>query len=159
MRKKTEYQKLLLDPRWQKRRLDILNRDGFTCRECGATDRTLHVHHMLYRRALAPWEYDDGALITLCEDCHAQEHETRRESEAAVLDELRSIGVTASSIEFLSHCLAMSRANGGGEARELFFSVLDALSLCSTHPDAKIEFLEFCKNLKKHRRPFGEKAG
>jgi hypothetical protein len=30
----------------------------------------LHVHHRYYLRGKKPWEYDDDALTTLCEDCH-----------------------------------------------------------------------------------------
>lgn len=67
---KSAYAEKLKDPRWQKRRLEILQRDEFTCRDCEATDKTLHVHHCLYRQNLDPWEYRDDELRTLCEDCH-----------------------------------------------------------------------------------------
>lgn len=64
------YSEKLLDPRWQKRRLAILQRDNWTCLECGNTEETLHVHHLYYRSGLQPWEYPDGALSTLCATCH-----------------------------------------------------------------------------------------
>lgn len=64
------YWEKLKDPRWQKKRLDILNRDEFACLDCGDTESTLHVHHCLYRRGLEPWEYEDRELRTLCESCH-----------------------------------------------------------------------------------------
>jgi len=32
-------------PKWQKKRLDILKRDKFTCRSCGDKESTLNVHH------------------------------------------------------------------------------------------------------------------
>lgn len=67
---KSAYAEKLKDPRWQKRRLEILQRDDFACRDCEATDKTLHVHHCLYRQNLNPWEYRDDELRTLCEDCH-----------------------------------------------------------------------------------------
>lgn len=69
-RGESNYSILLKDPRWQKRRLKILERDGWCCYECGHEDKTLHVHHRYYLRGKKPWEYEDDALITLCEDCH-----------------------------------------------------------------------------------------
>lgn len=66
----SKYWELLKDPRWQRKRLEILDRDGFACRTCNATERTLHVHHMYYEKGLKPWEYPDESLRTLCEECH-----------------------------------------------------------------------------------------
>jgi hypothetical protein len=64
------YQTLLRDPRWQRRRLEILQRDQWTCQQCGATTRELHVHHRWYVHGAAPWESADAALVTLCIRCH-----------------------------------------------------------------------------------------
>lgn len=66
------YAEKLKDPRWQRKRLEILQRDDFTCQNCLATDKTLHIHHGYYRRGLEPWEYDGTTLWTLCEDCHEE---------------------------------------------------------------------------------------
>lgn len=75
---KPSYYEQLKDPRWQKKRLQVLDRDGFACRHCGRADATLNVHHLFYRKGCAPWEYDDSALKTLCKDCH-ETAEWRRE--------------------------------------------------------------------------------
>jgi hypothetical protein len=64
------YARQLLDPRWQQKRLKILQRDSWKCLECGVADKTLHVHHLYYCKGRAPWEYPDWALETRCEDCH-----------------------------------------------------------------------------------------
>lgn len=64
------YSEKLLDPRWQKKRLEILNRDGFKCLDCGDADSTLHVHHRYYISGRHPWEYPDFCFKTLCKDCH-----------------------------------------------------------------------------------------
>lgn len=64
------YAEKLLDPRWQKRRLEILQRDHFTCQICGDKTKTLHVHHKRYFRDQDPWDYAADYLVTLCEDCH-----------------------------------------------------------------------------------------
>ena len=71
------------DPRWQKRRLEILERDDWACQKCFDPDSTLHVHHRYYEKDKEPWEYPDDALITLCEDCH--------EGEKGFKDELKAI--------------------------------------------------------------------
>lgn len=73
------YWEKLKDPKWQKKRLEILNRDNWTCEICEATDETLHVHHGYYESGLDPWEYDDGTLHTLCESCHEQTEELLRD--------------------------------------------------------------------------------
>lgn len=64
------YLEKLKDPRWQKKRLEIFDRDKWTCRNCGCKDSTLHAHHIFYIAKLEPWEIPNGLLITLCEDCH-----------------------------------------------------------------------------------------
>ena len=69
------YQEKLKDPRWQKKRLKILERDGFMCRFCENSDEELHVHHMHHMRYLpgaAPWEHPDESLKTLCKSCHTK---------------------------------------------------------------------------------------
>jgi hypothetical protein len=63
------YAALLRDPRWQRRRLHILQRDDFCCTACGNGESTLHVHHKRYSGK--PWEAADDDLQTLCEQCHA----------------------------------------------------------------------------------------
>jgi hypothetical protein len=62
------YKEKLLDPRWQKKRLEILSRDEFTCQMCGDTKSTLHIHHKLYNNN--PWDIDNDKLITYCQHCH-----------------------------------------------------------------------------------------
>jgi len=64
------YSEKLKDPRWQKKRLEILERDKWTCRACGETEKTLHVHHIFYLPKREPWEIPNGFLITFCEGCH-----------------------------------------------------------------------------------------
>src|SRR5262245_45622920 len=63
------YSDKLKDPRWQKKRLEILERDEFTCRDCGCTDKTLHVHHCHYEKG-DPWEAKNNVLLTICDNCH-----------------------------------------------------------------------------------------
>ena len=67
------YSEKLKDPRWQKKRLEVLSRDEWKCQECGEKERTLHVHHKTYVYGKAPWDYNSNNLLTLCEDCHHDE--------------------------------------------------------------------------------------
>jgi 5-methylcytosine-specific restriction endonuclease McrA len=69
------YKEQIKHPKWQKKRLEILQRDGFKCQHCKSTKIILHVHHICYLKGLLIWEYDDELLITLCEDCHDLIHE------------------------------------------------------------------------------------
>jgi len=63
-----EYSKQLKHPKWQKKRLKILERDNFTCVHCGDTETTLNVHHKKYTGMA--WDAPDENLETVCEDCH-----------------------------------------------------------------------------------------
>lgn len=69
------YHEKLKDPRWQRKRLEVLNRDSFTCQnpECRSTTKTLHIHHKRYFYGMEPWDYPNDLLITLCFDCHELE--------------------------------------------------------------------------------------
>lgn len=67
---KSNYYTLLKHPKWQKKRLEVLQAAGFECVCCGGKDKTLHVHHKYYKKGLKPWEYSDCSLLCLCEECH-----------------------------------------------------------------------------------------
>lgn len=69
------YQEKLSSPLWQKKRLEIFSRDNWTCTKCHNNHRTLHVHHIRYKKGSNPWEYDNSYLTTLCHICHEKEHE------------------------------------------------------------------------------------
>lgn len=95
---KSEYTFKLKDPRWRKRREEILYRDRYLCQDCwpaGEDEETEHtlnhlrwlygedwytaqlklqVHHLCYISGRQPWEYEDQYLITLCEECHDRRH-------------------------------------------------------------------------------------
>lgn len=71
---KESYKQKLLDPRWQKKRLEILHRDDFRCRVCNDGASTLHVHHKAYIHGRAPWDYEDEYFIALCDKCHEKAH-------------------------------------------------------------------------------------
>ena len=67
---KNKYGKKLLDPKWQKRRLEIFQRDNWKCLACSEDKKTLHIHHLWYEYNKEPWDYPSDALVTLCFNCH-----------------------------------------------------------------------------------------
>jgi hypothetical protein len=73
------YWQKLQDPRWQKKRLEIMERAGFACEACGDKESTLHVHHGYYEKDLEPCDYRDDTLWCLCECCHTFAEEGKRD--------------------------------------------------------------------------------
>jgi hypothetical protein len=63
------YSDLLKHPFWQRKRIEILQRDNFTCTNCSDQLSTLHIHHLYYTFGF-PWEYPNDALVTVCHLCH-----------------------------------------------------------------------------------------
>jgi len=77
------YSEKLKSPKWQQRRLEVLKRDKFTCRDCGATDKTLHVHHCFYEKG-EPWDTKLDFLMTLCWECHESRGELESDGKRAL---------------------------------------------------------------------------
>lgn len=74
MANKSYYEKLK-DPRWQKKRLEVMTARNFTCELCGDTETTLNVHHKEYFKGHEPWDYDVNQLACICEVCHESHHD------------------------------------------------------------------------------------
>lgn len=77
------YAEKLKDPRWQKKRLKILERDHWKCRDCDSGLSELQVHHCAYS-GRDPWEAPDDVLLTLCEDCHEDRQAKENEAHLAL---------------------------------------------------------------------------
>jgi hypothetical protein len=69
-----DYKKQYTHPEWQKKRLQILERDNFTCQTCLNDNEVLHVHHKFYIPNKLIWDYNDEWFITLCGTCHENAH-------------------------------------------------------------------------------------
>ena len=106
---KRTYAEKLKDPRWQKKRLEIFERDGWKCRRCGAEDQTLAVHHVKYVKDAEPWDYQGEDLLTLCENCHQEESEWRARSEQMLIDNLKLPGVFAVELQAFALCIELAR--------------------------------------------------
>lgn len=97
-----KYSTKLRDPRWQKIRLQVFERDMWCCQYCFGSEITLHVHHLYYERDKEPWEYPLEALTTLCADCHESETRERPVAENSLLEALRRRGFSAFCVSQLA---------------------------------------------------------
>ncbi len=102
---KEEYRQKLLDPRWQKKRLQILERDDWTCQICYDTESTLHVHHRLYIAGADPWDYPAEYLVVLCEGCHEIEGQRMHLASRQVVDALKLAGCSSGDLLALARDL------------------------------------------------------
>lgn len=82
--KKPTYWELLKHPKWQEKRLRIMERAGFKCEQCDTNEVTLNVHHKYYTKGANPWDYPDHALQCLCEPCHGEADELRQKLSIAI---------------------------------------------------------------------------
>jgi len=69
----TYYEKLK-DPRWQRKRLEVFERDNFTCTSCNCAKDELQLHHLRYCKG-QPWDISNEYLTTLCKICHKKHEE------------------------------------------------------------------------------------
>jgi hypothetical protein len=74
MNYRSAYSQKLLDPRWQKKRLEVMQAHNFSCEICGDKESTLHIHHKQYLKGYEPWDYHEQQLSCLCESCHEENH-------------------------------------------------------------------------------------
>ena len=144
-----KYEEQIKDPKWQRKRLEILQRDGFRCQMCGREDKPLHVHHLHYLEGHKIWDYHNSDLITLCEDCHRREHDIgsgrNKDNFLSLYDSinhLRACGVTNYEIHMLLEC-ANVRLAGNPSA------IIDIVGdMAWLDEDSELYF----KNLRKHRK-------
>lgn len=112
---KMTYAEKLARPEWQKKRLEIMERDGFRCRTCDSAEKTLHVHHRYYISKRMPWEYPSGALVTLCDECHkGDDYDGIGDDGANLFDVLASLDQQAlwSAVEIVRNVHEQSRTYG-----------------------------------------------
>lgn len=117
---KSEYSQKLRDPRWQKLRLEIMSRDEFECKHCFEKNKTLNVHHWGYNGD--PWNVEPKSLITLCEDCHAEETENVKESIKECVQSLKLSGF--GSIAFSSLAKIFEDTDRGWNTYEPAYDVI-----------------------------------
>jgi hypothetical protein len=130
-----EYAELLKDPRWQRKRLEILQRDGWRCQWCLNPKATLHVHHKRYLPNRAPWEYEDRYLVTLCADCHQFDYDERAGCESDLIAILREAGASPMALHDFAGSIPLDLAVR--EIERLF----SALAIVAREPTLRNELL------------------
>jgi hypothetical protein len=95
------YSEKLKDPRWQKKRLEVFERDEWSCQRCGDGENTLTVHHLSYSAGKEPWDYPLDNFMTLCQSCHDYEYTNRPTYENMILHMLRQKGFMADDLFYL----------------------------------------------------------
>ncbi len=121
-----KYADKLRDPRWQKVRLKVMERDDWRCLRCRSKTDTLNVHHLQYHGE--PWEAPDAELETLCEGCHKWRtdfDQRMRVMPTAQVDAMCTFmemgGTEQSQMAYIKQCMV-----AGGEAElELFHAKHD----------------------------------
>ena len=93
------YAEKLKDPRWQKKRLYVLERDEWTCQYCGDTKTEFHVHHKRYNGN--PWDADDDDLITICRHCHEICEHAKEFEGGVTIEQIRKIPGKATFLHFV----------------------------------------------------------
>lgn len=104
MAQKLTYAEQLRHPKWQKKRLEILEAANWECEECGEAEKTLNVHHKRYRKDSMAWEYARHELMALCECCHDTHHYLK--------DELSDVLMFAQPSEALALCAGFTAPDG-----------------------------------------------
>jgi hypothetical protein len=149
---KPTYSEKLKDPRWQKKRLEILNRDNWVCTSCGDNESTLHVHHMSYVNTKGercePWEVPSEFLTALCESCHGYESEGM----AGAIDTLTSAAKSrflSGNIQHLGCAIYHIKMVHSPDV------VMSAIEHWLTREDKMIELVEgYFNYLSKRKNPF-----
>lgn len=121
-----KYSDKLKDPRWQKKRLEIFNRDGWRCLICEESEQTLHIHHVFYNKNEEPWDTPSGFLITVCEECHTNN------SCGINCDDCKEYGV---------NCFGNEAGTNG--IRPLISSLLESVYKINTKHNSLLD--KFCK--------------
>lgn len=126
------YAELLKDPRWQKRRLEIMERDNWTCQKCEGTESTLTVHHKSYKKKegefVHPWEYVGEDLITLCDECHLDEENNLKRMQSSVFFAIRELTDNAKAIAALMATIeSLHNGYGGRRLQDMDFMTMFAL--------------------------------
>lgn len=88
---------------WQKRRLQLLERDKWKCQnhDCTGESQQLEIHHIDYIPGQKIWEYPDDMLLTLCSKCHSKEQE-RDPAERMLINSMRMKGFMVGDVLALS---------------------------------------------------------
>jgi hypothetical protein len=136
--KESSYSKLLRDSRWQRKRLEVLERDNWECQMCFDSEATLHVHHVYYEVGFKPWDYNADSLVTLCENCHKIETENLKIAQNRFIKAVKSKPIP-------SHML--NKIADAWERMQICYHdepLMEAICVFLENEDAKLDVLMRC---------------
>lgn len=118
MATKATYSEKLRDPRWQKRRLEIMQRAEFKCECCGDEKTEFHIHHTKYTGE--PWQAPDEALECLCRECHFIKEDLKGVSRIEIISFCKTqLCVTVFLFDKIlkEHAVAIYKREGRGDPK------------------------------------------
>jgi hypothetical protein len=127
----TDYLEKLKDPRWQKKRLEIFERDKWKCALCNDKENTLVIHHKLYITETEPWDYPNDYMVTLCETCHDFESQCRSQFERQLIDILRLKFPAFDLVNIMSGFEHLSSDKGSHIISEAYEWALSSPDICN----------------------------
>lgn len=134
-----DYKNALASPQWQKKRLEIMQRDNFACRYCGNQERTLHIHHKSYEKGKKPWEYDNKNMITLCDKCHeyiTDEKNSLYENFIFARNSIREFGFSDAILNAIFvHIVSFFEGLKVGEDDDKIATIIDDAVMCTQNYD------------------------
>ncbi|HOY33472.1 MAG TPA: HNH endonuclease [Bacteroidales bacterium] len=126
------YAEQLKSPKWQKKRLNIMERDQFRCQDCGSIDDQLHVHHLFYLQGKKAWDYPDEFYITLCDKCHIGVHtqtELLYKEIAKYVKQTKYIGNLQDYLIALRVAIHISPEHASAYRSQVFFTESEGIEL------------------------------
>lgn len=124
------YQQQLKDPRWQRLRLSVFERDNWECTKCQDTKSELQVHHKQYIAGFKAWNYSTDMLVTLCVNCHYN---------VTVNDMLAKHGLTGEQLKKLN--FSFGNCSGNADKLDAIIELIYRLSSFE-HSDLEAYILE-----------------
>lgn len=137
------YSEKLKNPKWQRKRLEIMQRDNFECHICGNSKETLNVHHLYYDKGKDVWDYPNEALITLCESCHESMHQNNMNIVKQCADLIFITFVVSPDDSFRSQLMSEYFVNAFVDGDLELFKLL--IRICILYPEPE-EIISYWKN-------------
>lgn len=96
------YYEQLRDPRWQRKRLEIMSESNFCCEDCADKDTELNVHHSAYLKGVPVWEHPNELLHCLCRPCHKERQSVEESLKIEMMKRLRKVPIVRLKAVFFS---------------------------------------------------------
>lgn len=136
------YKEQLESPLWQKKRLKIFERDGFSCQLCSDLKTQLHVHHKSYSGKA--WDAPESELLTVCKYCHSAIEYLKKENKSLIIYHVTKAFIEWKSATHLT-CCCKNNDNDCNELVTITFQedkIVEGLYICKESLDKIFKNLE-----------------